>query len=43
MQALQSVGKPMDTFIRNQFGHLDTEIVPKTVKVLGMAYNAYKD
>ena len=43
MQALESVGKPMDTFIRKQFGHLGTEMVQKNVKVLGMAYNAYKD
>jgi len=43
MQALESVCKPMDTFIRNQFGHLGTEMVPKNFKVLGMAYNAYKD
>jgi hypothetical protein len=43
MQALELVGKPMDTFIRNQFGYLGTEIVSQTVKVLGMAYNAYRD
>jgi hypothetical protein len=42
MQALESVGKPMDTFIRNQFGHLGTEMVTKNVKVLGTAYNAHK-
>jgi hypothetical protein len=32
MQKLESVGKPMDTFIRNQFGHLGKKMVPKKSK-----------